>query len=118
MILVSKFMVHRVLSDKTYLSLGLLSPFITKALINNLVLLQPIKFNGEHRLNVEEKKPRGEGRPIGRGPPPRSGSAGGGGGFSRGGSVGRGNIRGGGGGGGPPGMRGGLNRGGMSGPRR
>ena len=26
-ILVSKFMVHRVLSDKTYLSLGLLSPF-------------------------------------------------------------------------------------------
>ena len=26
MILVSKFMVHRVLSDKTYLSLGLLSP--------------------------------------------------------------------------------------------
>ena len=28
MILVSKFMVHRVLSDKTYLSLGLLSPLI------------------------------------------------------------------------------------------
>ena len=27
MILVSKFMVHRALSDKTYLSLGLLSPF-------------------------------------------------------------------------------------------
>ena len=27
MILVSKFMVHRVLSGKTYLSLGLLSPF-------------------------------------------------------------------------------------------
>ena len=26
MMLVSKFMVHRVLSDKTYLSLGLLSP--------------------------------------------------------------------------------------------
>ena len=26
MILVSKFMVHRVLSDKTYLSLGLLTP--------------------------------------------------------------------------------------------
>ena len=25
-ILVSKFMIHRVLSDKTYLSLGLLSP--------------------------------------------------------------------------------------------
>ena len=30
MILVSKFMVHRALSDKTYLSLGLLSPLITK----------------------------------------------------------------------------------------
>ena len=28
MILVSKFMVHRVLSDKIYLSLGLLSPLI------------------------------------------------------------------------------------------
>ena len=28
-ILVSKFMVHRALSDKTYLSLGLLSPLIT-----------------------------------------------------------------------------------------
>ena len=28
MILVSKFMVHRVLSDKTYLSLGLLSPLM------------------------------------------------------------------------------------------
>ena len=27
MIFVSKFMVHRALSDKTYLSLGLLSPF-------------------------------------------------------------------------------------------
>ena len=27
MILVSKFMVHRALSDETYLSLGLLSPF-------------------------------------------------------------------------------------------
>ena len=29
-ILVSNFMVHRVLSDKTYLSLELLSPLITK----------------------------------------------------------------------------------------
>ena len=27
MILISKFMVHRAISDKTYLSLGLLSPF-------------------------------------------------------------------------------------------
>ena len=30
MILVSKSMVHRALSDKTYLSLGLLSPLILK----------------------------------------------------------------------------------------
>ena len=30
MILVSKFMIYRVLSDKTYLSLGLLSPLRTK----------------------------------------------------------------------------------------
>ena len=29
MILVSKFMVHRALPDKTYLSLGLLSPLIS-----------------------------------------------------------------------------------------
>ena len=29
MILVSKFMAHRALSDKTYLSLGLLSPLIS-----------------------------------------------------------------------------------------
>lgn len=88
--------------------------------VQHILSSKPIKFNGEHRLNVEEKKPRGsEGRPIGRGAPPRSGSAGGGGGFSsRGGSLGRGNIRGGG-GGGPPGMRGGgMNRGGISGPRR
>ena len=31
MIRVSKFMIHRVLSDKIYLSLGLLSPLIGKA---------------------------------------------------------------------------------------
>ena len=31
MILVSKFMVHRALSDKRYLSLGLLSPLISTA---------------------------------------------------------------------------------------
>ena len=30
MILVSKFMIHRVLSDKTYSSLGLLSPLKNK----------------------------------------------------------------------------------------
>ena len=33
MILVSKFMVHRALSDKTYLSLGLLSPLINDGLM-------------------------------------------------------------------------------------
>ncbi|WAQ96871.1 G3BP2-like protein [Mya arenaria] len=83
----------------------------------------------DHRLNVEEKKPRGGDRTMGRGPPPRSGSAGGmgGGGFnSRGGSAGRGmGPRGGssgmreggrGGGSGNMGPRGGG--GGMSGPRR
>ena len=32
MILVSKFMVHRALSDKTYLSLGLLFPLISMIL--------------------------------------------------------------------------------------
>ena len=38
MILVSKFMVHRVLSDKTYLLLGLLSPLIT------LITIYPFAF--------------------------------------------------------------------------
>ena len=38
MILVSKFMVHRALSDKTYLSLGLLSPL-------KLPLLYIYKYN-------------------------------------------------------------------------
>ena len=36
MILVSRFMVHRALSDKTYLSLGLLSPLIFAFLPDNL----------------------------------------------------------------------------------
>ena len=34
MILVSKIMVHRALSDKTYLSLGLLSPLTSKVMTN------------------------------------------------------------------------------------
>ena len=34
MILVSKFMVHRALSDKTYVSLGLLSPLKRTATLN------------------------------------------------------------------------------------
>ena len=38
MILVSKFMVHRALSDKTYLSLGLLSP------LNSLLMQQIREF--------------------------------------------------------------------------
>ena len=43
MILISKYMVHRALSDKTYLSLGLLSPLNIKEnlpdlLMRNLVL--------------------------------------------------------------------------------
>ena len=37
MILVSKFMVHRALSDKTYLSLGLLSP-LTNSVDTDLML--------------------------------------------------------------------------------
>ena len=37
MILVSKFMVHRALSDKTYLSLGLLSPL-------NVILIMLLYF--------------------------------------------------------------------------
>ena len=44
MILVSKFMIHRVLSDKTYLSLGLLSPLIFFLLIRNISFWKPWKF--------------------------------------------------------------------------
>ena len=40
MILVSKFMVHRALSDKTYLSLGLLSP------------LKPLKRQLQQKLSA------------------------------------------------------------------
>ena len=43
MILVSKFMVHRALSDKTYLSLGLLSPLIEESHI----LMCPVDSMGE-----------------------------------------------------------------------
>ena len=38
MILVSKFMVHRALSDKTYLSFGLLSPLTLKIVFSISVL--------------------------------------------------------------------------------
>ena len=44
--LVSKFMVHRVLSDKTYLSLGLLSPIST-------VLLKEFKDYWSIALQME-----------------------------------------------------------------
>ena len=39
MILVSNFLVHIALSDKTYLSLGLLSPLINTAVSHNYVSL-------------------------------------------------------------------------------
>ncbi|XP_046549608.1 ras GTPase-activating protein-binding protein 2-like [Haliotis rubra] len=80
---------------------------------------QPIKYNGEHRLNVEEKKPRGDGGRIGGGG--RGGSTRGGGmgrGSSGFGAPGRGNMRSGGGGmgrgdrGGFASPRGGLQMGG------
>ena len=38
MILVSKFMVHRALSDKTYLSLGLLSPLIVTSILDDVAV--------------------------------------------------------------------------------
>ena len=57
MILVSKFMVHRALSDKTYLLLGLLSPL-------TLELLQPSAIYDACRLlkmvaNLKTKGPEG-----------------------------------------------------------
>ncbi|XP_046337265.2 ras GTPase-activating protein-binding protein 1-like isoform X1 [Haliotis rufescens] len=75
---------------------------------------QPIKYNGEHRLNVEEKKPRGDGGRMGGGGG-RGGSARGGGmgrGSSGFGAPGRGNMRSGGGG-----MGRGDNRGGFANTR-
>ena len=49
MILVSKFMVHRALSDKTYLSLGLLSPLMHRGRcsifhVDVQILVECIKF--------------------------------------------------------------------------
>ena len=46
MILVSKFMVHKVLFDKTYLSLGLLSPLNLPCKLNNLVSPNYLIFLG------------------------------------------------------------------------
>lgn len=94
--------------------------------VQDILSKKPIMFNGEHRLNVEEKKPRGgDGRPgSGRGGMMRGGGMGGprGGGMGgRGGGMG--GMRGGGGGGlgpGPRSDRGNIGvRGGVSGgPRR
>lgn len=82
---------------------------------------KPIKFNGEHRLNVEEKKPRDNRMMSGRG----ALRGGGGGGVPRGGFTSRGGMKPGGGFGRPnDGERrsvgmGGPSRGGMSGgPQR
>ena len=61
MILVSKFMVHRALSDKTYLSLGLLSPlniFMTEKartflnLVNFITCICFTFINGKSKLKV------------------------------------------------------------------
>lgn len=91
--------------------------FDNPAPVQEVLQEKPIKFNGEHRLNVEEKKPRGsEGRPIGRGGP-RGGGGGGPRGFSSRGGIKNGNY-------GRPNdaerrSMGGNSRGGMTGaPRR
>ena len=42
MILVSKFMIHRALSDKTYLLLGLLSP-LTKSLLKHCLKVDSVR---------------------------------------------------------------------------
>ena len=44
MILVSKFMVHGALSDKTYLSLGLLSPLRVRLARHKTGLSPPVKY--------------------------------------------------------------------------
>ncbi|ESP03831.1 hypothetical protein LOTGIDRAFT_110043 [Lottia gigantea] len=62
--------------------------------VQHILSIKPIRFNGEHRLNVEEKKPRDGNRPnMGRGGMSRGGMNSGGmgrgsGGFSRGGMRG------------------------------
>lgn len=64
------------------------APETVQDILNN----RPIKYNGEHRLNVEEKKPRGsDGRPSGGRGAPRGGGPGG---LTRGGfGGGRGGVR-------------------------
>ena len=46
MILVSKLMVYRALSNKTYLSLGLLSPLRVRLVPLNMLKLSSISLNG------------------------------------------------------------------------
>ncbi|KAL5017833.1 hypothetical protein ScPMuIL_003555 [Solemya velum] len=91
--------------------------------VQQILSMKPIRYNGEHRLNVEEKKPRGDGRMGGgRGGPPRGmmgggvGARGGFGGMSRGGI--RNSTPSGGGFGSKSSSSGGGTRGAMSGPRR
>ncbi|PVD37898.1 hypothetical protein C0Q70_00500 [Pomacea canaliculata] len=65
--------------------------------VQEILKQKPIKYNGEHRLNVEEKKPRGgDGRPGGGRGAPRGGGAGGlGRGSAQFGNTGRGGMKGG-----------------------
>ena len=42
MILISKFMIHRALSDTTYLSLGLLSPLTNCSKANQNIISEPV----------------------------------------------------------------------------
>ena len=49
MILVSKFIVHRAFSDKTYLSLGLLSPLTVSNLMGNSISTQRVN-NSRHSV--------------------------------------------------------------------
>ena len=51
-ILISKFMVHRALSDKTYLSLGLLSPLIARIWDMGAVYCQNIGAVYCHNIGV------------------------------------------------------------------
>ena len=53
MILVSKFIVYRVLSDKTYLSLGLLSPLKSQFWLENVKILPSFtqRYDGYHNVS-------------------------------------------------------------------
>ena len=53
MILVSKFMVYRALSDKTYLSLGLLSPLTKDKLIE--LIERTFQREGSHNIACNDR---------------------------------------------------------------